>query len=403
MDARLVFQRDFTDLWELPREYDVPRGWGATNRVLFDYNEIGRDENSYGQWITKLKESDSYAGTFNGTIMDSNICGTAQMLITSGQCLTEVLTTFGKCANNFIGTSINMPIYYHVFRKPTKLMIDQLKRIRQHLSLPELKPGIEPNPGAWGLYTPGYYLFALHFRMIPLGFEPLSVMYNDDNYITRKLQDLDRFWETATRLAGEAAKIAACRNETLLIYFATDDAENLRPQATSKLGKFGRVVFGLATDEVGHTSPLWTDSSEQEVDAKVAAVVAKQRAAAAPMEGSCSSEDAGGGKCGAPPPPGDLELRVSLARPARGEQAERQHRSLALAEWWVLANAQWLATTRYSSYSATAAAWGLGPGGRMERAELHGRSVFRIDWARDDCRAAGAADPAQAAACPNRG
>jgi hypothetical protein len=38
----------------------------------------------------------------------------------------------------------------------------------------------------------------------------------------------------------------------------------------------------------------------------------------------------------------------------------------------------------------------------MERAELHGRPAFRIDWRRDDCAAAGAADPAQAEKCPNR-
>ena len=63
---------------------------------------------------------------------------------------------------------------------------------------------------------------------------------------------------------------------------------------------------------------------------------------------------------------------------------------------------QWLVTTRYSSYPATAAAWGLGPGGRMERYELHGQPVRRLDFERPGCPAVGAADPAQAASCPNR-
>lgn len=64
---------------------------------------------------------------------------------------------------------------------------------------------------------------------------------------------------------------------------------------------------------------------------------------------------------------------------------------------------QWLLTEGASSFAATASAWGLGPGGRMERFDWGGHSVHRIDWARDDCFAPGAADPAQAQACPNRG
>ena len=39
----------------------------------------------------------------------------------------------------------------------------------------------------------------------------------------------------------------------------------------------------------------------------------------------------------------------------------------------------------------------------MERVELHGRPILRFDWGREDCGAVGAADPAQAATCPNTG
>ena len=55
------------------------------------------------------------------------------------------------------------------------------------------------------------------------------------------------------------------RGEELLIYFATDDVKNLRPQATAHLSSIGRVVFGLLEDEVGHVSPYWTPQFEKAV------------------------------------------------------------------------------------------------------------------------------------------
>ncbi len=50
-----------------------------------------------------------------------------------------------------------------------------LSVIRKRLNLPALAPGSEPAPGAYGLGTPGYYLIGLHFRAMPLGFEPYSI------------------------------------------------------------------------------------------------------------------------------------------------------------------------------------------------------------------------------------
>jgi hypothetical protein len=299
---------------------------------------------------------------------------------------------------------LNMPIFYAVFKKPTQRMVSYLKEIREKLQLPLLEPGLEPNPGQWGLFTPGYYIFALHFRMIPLGFEPLSVMLNEANHLQQKLDDLMGFWETARKLAKQAKSIAECRNESLLIYFATDDAANLRSEATEKLSSYGRVIFGPSVEEVGHMSPQWTETEEREVNERIQSVWEKKEAAAAAEAGGCEGGGADPGTCksrSGPPPPSDLMHRVSVVSPARTAEATRRHTDMSLVEWWILANAQWLATTRYSSFPVTSGAWGLGPGGRMERMEVHGRPVFRIDWARGDCAPARAADPGQAATCPN--
>lgn len=43
---------------------------------------------------------------------------------------------------------------------------------------------------------------------------------------------LEGFWIYAERFATSARRIAKCRNETLLIYFATDDTLTLRPIGT---------------------------------------------------------------------------------------------------------------------------------------------------------------------------
>ena len=48
------------------------------------------------------------------------------------------------------------------------------------------------------------------------------------------------------------------RSQTLLIYFATDDAANLRPIAKRRWSPHGRVVFGPLQREIGHMSPQWT-------------------------------------------------------------------------------------------------------------------------------------------------
>ncbi len=45
------------------------------------------------------------------------------------------------------------------------------------------------------------------------------------------------FWDKARELAQQSKEIAACCNETLLIYFASDDPQNLLQQVTEQLGQ----------------------------------------------------------------------------------------------------------------------------------------------------------------------
>jgi hypothetical protein len=82
----------------------------------------------------------------------------------------------------------------------------------------------------------------------------------------------------------------------------------------------------------------------------------------------------------------------SFASPGRSPADTSRHRDMALVEWWVLASAHWLAATQPSSFSTTAASWGLGPGGHMERADLPGGTLWRADWDSSNCSDAATAD-----------
>jgi hypothetical protein len=187
---------------------------------------------------------------------------------------------FVKCAklmssiNYMRDPLLSVPIYYTLFRRPSKILVEKLNTIRGRLRLPRLKAGVEPAAGAWALRTPRYYILALHFRMVPLGFEPLSVEINADGNVFR-MNILGNFWEAAEKFAESAEQLAECRGEKLLIYFATDSVKTLRPEAMRRLSGYGKVVFGLLEGEVGHVSPQWTVRDEEnirrEVEKKVSA------------------------------------------------------------------------------------------------------------------------------------
>ena len=105
--------------------------------------------------------------------------------------------------------------------------------------------------------------------------------------------------------------------------------------------------------------------------------------------------------CTYPPP-------VNL-RDYRHEEATRVHADMAMVEWFILAHAQWLQGHSGSSFAESAGALGLSPLGAMERMDIvhsahHSATTFRRDMnsIADFCTPVGAADPAQAAKCPNK-
>lgn len=152
----------------------------------------------------------------------------------------------------------SIPAFHGIFKRPSPFTVKALAAIRARTSLPPPSPS-EPLPGAWGLRSDTTYTLALHFRGMPLGFEPLAPK------LKSRFSELESFWKTAAAAAAVAAAIASCRGLELVIYFATDDVATLRPVASEKLAKFGRLVFGLDQAEVGHTMPSWAPNDLEEV------------------------------------------------------------------------------------------------------------------------------------------
>jgi hypothetical protein len=328
LDAKLIFPDHFLKLWNLPRTYQVDDDYG---RERWNYEMHGRGENSFRKWANMLDVNTTALAGFNNKILDPGICGVSANIIRDGPCMTDALKTFKSCIGDLHDFNLNMPVFYIMFQRPNDLMVSRLEAVREQLSLPQLPPGMEPNPGAWGLYTPGYYLFALHFRMIPLGFEPLSVMLNDKSNLAARAKLLDSFWKRAEQAAAQARELADCRNETLLIYFATDDPANLREVAAARLRRHGRVVFGLDEGDVGHSVPKWTPSSEANVDSEKDKIRREYGDGAAEPAGTCKRDRAGLVRA-----KGDLHL----ADPGRDVESTLRHAEMAMVEWWILANAQ---------------------------------------------------------------
>jgi len=390
-------------------------------RETWDYEAYGRDAGNFRMWANTIRMNPLTVG-LEKPVMVAGVCGGDRSIMLQGDCLENVLTKFVGCAGaeydpkKYMPDNIlSVPYFYMMFKKPAPRMVELLKTVRERLGLPILTPDQEAVPGQRGLNTPGYYIFALHLRHIPVGFEPLAIDLNKDSTLENRLSLLDGYWQVAEKNAKKAKEIAECRGEKLLIYFATDDVSNMREVAKEKLGKYGKVVWGLDKDEVGHMSPQWTpsdekvlsrvketgslhgeksygdDSHHEEMDSKAKILLTNTAHLSAAERKKSNGET------------------WNLSETLRHQEATRIHADMAMVEWFILAHAQWLQGHSGSSFAESAGGLGLSPLGAMERMDIvhssqHSAITFRRDYSAnaDFCTPVGAADPAQAAKCPNK-
>jgi len=356
----------------------------------FDYEKYGRQPGSFGKWIDGLRTDIAKDEYYNKRILKGGMCAGELQFVNTGSCVDKAMPHFGKCVTRMIYNVVGMPFFHQLFRRPSSKMVSALANIRTRLGLPKLENGTEPSPGAWGLRTPGYYIFAMHWRQVPLGFEPSAFEVQE---WSKKQGDskgtlLKSFWKIAEGYAEEAQKLAKCRGEKLLIYFATDDVVRLRPIATEKFSKYGEVIFGLTPDEVGHMiGGQWRHSEIEKLEK------AKKESL---KEIEISATD------GVAESPAAHVVHVE-----KSPEAEEMYANMAMVEWWILANSHWLLSHIGTSYSETAATFGLGPRGVMERFDFaqggdYTSTEYRIDWNSKSCKPMGAADKDQASKCPNK-
>lgn len=285
------------------------------------------------------------------------------------ECLRAALPRFFECVQN-VPLLKPVPFFAYVFNRPSPFLVDSLRKIR-------LRNGLRPEddsttPGLTGLRSNGYYVLALHFRAMPIGFEPMATV------IKSRAAELESYWQRAESYAEKAASIAACRKLELLLYFATDDAANLRPHATARLARFGKVVFGLEEHEVGHIKANW--GQRDLVDAVKA------------FEDPSFAQDLGRSV---------NKGHLKVVRPLVSETEVEHGANMALVEWWILAQSHWLFSSGGTYYSSTAAPLGLGPLGAMERynSNDNNHAVWRRDWEGDACKEVRSANKNEDAAC----
>ena len=365
-------------------------------------------------WPDMLDEEDP---RFTSTVLGSGMCGGSLDYIQHMSCLQKLMPKYMDCLTNPTGeylpnkgvSEANMPApWFHMsFSRPSSKMVEYLAMMRDRMLLPRLPDGTEPVPGQWGLRTPGTYLFALHYRNIPIGFEPVAIDMRQGFQDAWKQSISDSFWEHAKKSAVKAASIAKCRGEELLIYVATDDPYNLRARAEEELGDIGRVVFGLEEENVGHMFPGWSEEGEEQLRKAIDQQSVKGLASGLhgiPIpEDEDESEEANAGESSLQ---NDDQDSFTYHKGERSEKARERHGDWAMAEWFALSSAQWLVGHSGSSYAETASGLGFAPLGNMERYDMvhghnHVHTTFRLDWEGDSCTHVGAADPAHRDSCPN--
>mmetsp|Transcript_25939 Transcript_25939/g.37191 ORF Transcript_25939/g.37191 Transcript_25939/m.37191 type:complete len:370 (-) Transcript_25939:89-1198(-) len=244
-------------------------------RETFNFEQHAMMPGNFSKFIKSIK----YDGTrvkspYTRKVLNAGICSGVSAMFNENPCIDIYFPQFARCAKlrerelYMDSLMLNIPFFHTIFSKPSSTMAKAMKLIRKRLGLPMLSKDQESHPGVMGLRTPGYYIFSLHFRNCPMGFESMAAELNVEGVVSRRMTILEAFWEVAERYAAAAAEIARCRGLNLLIYFATDDTRRLRPIAKSKLSGFGRVVFGLEDDEVGHVYPQWREHELEEIENK---------------------------------------------------------------------------------------------------------------------------------------
>ena len=358
---------------------------------------------------TRLSQEDIDEFVYSATVLRTGMCGGDKNMITKTKCLATTMPDFVSCAEGkkkdvhgrsspssvMPGNALPAPFMYMIAQRPSLLLRERLLQIRKKLELPPLPAHTEPEPGQWGLRTPGYFILGLHIRNHPIGFERLAIDLNQGRSYENKKGHVQAYFNKAQEIARRAAEIAKCRNETLLIYFATDDAPNLRPIATEKLSAHGRVVFGLDASEVGHMSSGWNDVDEaafqrikrfQSLDGEKSYGNHTERAEwLAQKEIEITQAKAAGTYV----EPRKNET-FNMVEMDHSSEARDTHAEMAMTEWFVLAHTNWLVGNSGSSYAETAGALGLSPLGNMERLDMYskGNSVattMRKKWDEDSC------------------
>lgn len=377
-------------------------------RQHWDFEKHGRSPNRYSEFAKEVKADPKITKRYyEKKILVAGVCGGEREIMIKGDCLEHSMPNFITCASSrtqggyMQDNLLPVPFFSTLFTRPGPLLAEYVTQIRTKLGLPTLAPGTEPTPGAWGLRTPGYYIFALHFRNIPVGFEPLSIDLNRPRTKGNRENILEGFWAMAEKYAKKAQKLAECRKQTLLIYFATDDVVTLRPLAEERLSAYGKVVFGLDDHEVGHMSPQWSRTDERlieraKADGTVEHLRSYQEPPAEPLEALTDND----GNAIIP------ATNFHVTDVDKSEEGKLKHANMAMVEWWILAQSNWLLGHSGTSFSDSAAGVGLGPLGAMERMDLvhgvnHASTSTRRDWDTDSCTVVGAADPEFRDSCPN--
>eukprot|EP00606_Chrysophyceae_sp_TOSAG23-5_P000654 GSChrysophyteH2.ASY1.ANO1.801.1 assembled CDS len=362
----------------------------------------------YSDWNYGLSQ-DIDEFVYSATVLRTGMCGGDKNMITKTNCLATTMPDFVSCAEGkkkdvhgrsspssvMPGNALPAPFMYMIAQRPSLLLRERLLQIRKKLELPPLPANTEPEPGQWGLRTPGYFILGLHIRNHPIGFERLAIDLNQGRSYENKKGHVQAYFNKAQEIARRAAEIAKCRNETLLIYFATDDAPNLRPIATEKLSAHGRVVFGLDASEVGHMSSGWNDVDEaafqrikrfQSLDGEKSYGNHTERVEWLAQK---EIEIAQAKAAGTYVEPRKNET-FNMVEMDHSNEARDTHAEMAMTEWFVLAHTNWLVGNSGSSYAETAGALGLSPLGNMERLDMYskGNSVsttMRKKWDEDSC------------------